>query len=262
MKSLRNIGKTIFLMYALFCIGLYFYQDKLIFNPHKLPEDYTFSSTNEVEIEVDKDIFLNALWIPSENSEGVILYLHGNRGSNRRCRAQAMNLANNNHDILMVDYRGYGKSDGEIRSEKQLFADVQKVYEYLKINYKEDQIVLVGYSLGSGMASWLAANNRPKQLVLIAPYVSFYDLKNRYLSFLVPDFLVKYPMDNSANLKNVKCPIMLFHGTRDGIIPYDSSEQLAKISPSNIELITLENETHRGAIFNGLFRRKFRELVK
>lgn len=262
MVTLKSFGQAVLILYLIICTGLWFLQDSLIFNPYKLPEDYVFSPKNEVELEVEEGIYLNGLWIRTENSKGAIIYLHGNRGSNRRCRRQAMNMANNDYDIFMIDYRGYGKSDGEIYSEEQLYADVQKVYDYVKESYREDQIILAGYSLGSGMASYLAANNNPKKLVMIAPYINFYQLKNKYLTFLVPDFLVKYPLNNAAHLETIKCPVTLFHGTMDRVIPYNSSKELVKINPENIELITLKKESHRGAIFNGLFRRKFRELVQ
>lgn len=261
MVTLKSFIKAILILYVLICTGLWFGQDSLIFNPYKLPEDYSYRSNEEVELEVEKGIFLNGLWIRTDNPKGAILFLHGNRGSNKRCRHQAMNMANNGYDIFMIDYRGYGKSDGKIYSEKQLYADVQMAYDYVKESYREAQIVVVGYSLGSGMASYLAANNDPQQLVMLAPYVSFFQLKNKYVTALVPDFLVKYPLNNGEHLKKVKCPVTLFHGTMDRVIPYNSSKELVEINPKNIELITLKKESHRGAIFNGLFRRKFRELL-
>ena len=262
MKTLKGIIKTLFILYAILCIGLWFAQEKFLFNPHKLPEDYVFSKKNEVEIEVEKNVYLNALWMRDKNPKGAILYLHGNRGSNKRCQRQAQNMANNGYDILMVDYRGYGKSDGTISSQKQLYADVQKVYDYLKDSYREDQIILAGYSLGSGMASYLAANNKPQQLVMIAPYMSFYELKNRYIPIYIPNFFVKYPLDNNSHLEKVKCPVTIFHGTNDRVIPYEQGEQLAENFPKKVKLVTLKRESHRGAIFNGLFRRKFGELVR
>ena len=262
MKTLKGVLKAIFILYGLLCIGLWFVQDKLLFNPSKLPENYVFSKKNEVEIEVDKGIFLNALWMRTEKAKGVILYLHGNRGSNKRCQHQARNMANNGYDILMVDYRGYGKSDGEIDSQAQLYADVQKVYEYLKESYREDQIILAGYSLGSGMASYLAANNRPQQLVMIAPYLNFYELKKRYIPIYIPNLFVKYPLDNNSHLEKVNCPVTIFHGTNDRVIPFEHGEQLAANFRDKVELVTLKNESHRGAIFNGVFRRKFGELVQ
>lgn len=262
MKTLKGIFKIIFIFYLLLCVGLWFAQDRVIFNPSKLPEDYIFSKKNEVEIKVEEGIFLNALWMRTDNSKGAILFLHGNRGSNKRCQRQAMNMGNNGYDILMVDYRGYGKSDGEIYSQKQVYADVQKVYNYLKESYSEDQIIIAGYSLGSGMASYLAANNNPQQLAMIAPYLNFYELKKRYIPIYIPNIFVKYPLDNVAHLEKVKCPVTLFHGTMDRVIPYDHSERLVEMYDSKVKLITLKGESHRGAIFNGTFRRKFRELVR
>jgi len=262
MKTLKGIAKIIFIFYLILCGGLWFAQDKVIFNPRKLPEDYVFSKKNEVEIEVEEGIFLNALWMRTENSKGAILFLHGNRGSNKRCQRQAMNMSNNGYDILMVDYRGYGKSDGKIYSQKQIYADVQKVYDYLKESYREGQIIIAGYSLGSGMASYLAANNSPQQLVMIAPYLNFYELKRKYIPIYIPNFFVKYPLDNAAHLANVKCPVTLFHGTMDRVIPYEHSKKLVEMYADKVKLITLNKESHRGAIFNGLFRRNFGKLVK
>lgn len=261
MKTLKSTFKIALVLYLILCGGLWFAQDTVIFNPSQLPEDFIFSKKNEVEIEVEEGIFLNALWMRTDRPKGAILYLHGNRGSNKRCQHQARNMANNGYDILMVDYRGYGKSDGKIYSQKQLYADVQKVYDYLKESYREDQIILAGYSLGSGMASYLAANNRPQQLVMLAPYLSFYALKKKYIPIYIPDFFVKYPLDNQTNLSKVECPVTIFHGTNDRVIPYEHGEQLAADYPEKVTLITLEGESHRGAIFNGLFRRKFAELV-
>lgn len=262
MRTVKNLGKIFLVIYILLCIGLWFAQEQLIFHPQKLPEDYIFSIENEVEIEVAKDVYLNALWMRAKNPKGVILYLHGNRGSNRRCQRQAQNMANNDYDILMVDYRGYGKSDGGIYSEDQLYADVQKVYDYLKAYYREDQIIITGYSLGSGMASYLAANNNPQQLVLVAPYLNFYELKRKYIPIYIPSFFVKYPLDNNSHLAKVKCPVTIFHGTNDRVIPYEHGATLANNYQDIVNLVTLKQESHRGAIFNGLFRRKFGELIK
>ena len=262
MQLLKNLFKFIFVSYGIFCLGLWLMQDQLIFNPTELSEDYRFRSGEEVEVEVEKGVFLNCLWMREGDSKGVILYLHGNRGSNSRCWHQAQNMVNNEYDIFMPDYRGFGKSDGTISSEKQLLADVQIVYDFLKQHYKENKIIITGYSLGSGMASWLASNNRPQQLVMIAPYFSFYDLKDHYIPIYIPDLFVRYPLDSGTHLKGVECPITLFHGTRDRVIPYDSSEKLRAVNPSGIELVTLKNEGHRGAIFNGSFRRKFSELLR
>lgn len=258
-KVLKYLLILLLSLYVLTCGILYFFQDKIIFNPDQLPEEYTFRDGQEVELEVSPDLYLNCLLLPAENSRGVILYLHGNRGSNRRCIRQAEMLSGNGYDIFMPDYRGYGKSDGKIWSEKQLLSDVQKVYEYLKTRYDENKIVVVGYSLGTGMASYLAAHNDPARLVLIAPYLSFYNLKDQWLK-IIPDFLVKYPLNTQKYLKEITCPVTLFHGTSDEVIPFESSIELARINPET-QLVPLNGTNHRGSIFSNLFRQTLSQLL-
>jgi pimeloyl-ACP methyl ester carboxylesterase len=261
MKFFKNLGIALFVIYAIACVGLYFAQDRIIFLPYPLPEDYVFRAGEEVEIEVEDGISLNCLWLKEPNSKGVIFYLHGNRGSLKRCLYQARQMDGNNYDIFLHDYRGYGKSDGKIKSEAQIHADNQKVYDYLKQHYSEDQIVLVGYSLGSGMASYLASKNNPQQLVLLAPYYSMVDLKDQRAP-IIPDFLLKYKLKSNEFLQNVNFPVTLFHGTRDEVIPYDSSEKLKALKPDLIELVTLRNEGHRGTIFNPTFKNTLRKLLR
>ena len=260
MKILRNLLIFLLSIYFLICVALFFGQENIFFLPSKLSEKHIFRKGKEVEVKVAEGLSLNCLMLKEQNAKGVILYLHGNKGSNRRCLHQAETMANNQYDIFMPDYRGYGKSDGEIISEQQIYMDMQKVYDYLKQTYKENQIVIVGYSLGTGMASWLAAKNNPKRLILLAPYLSFVDLKDRRFS-LIPDFIVKYPLSNEAHLKEVKCPVNIFHGTNDSVIPFDSSVKLAALYPSKVSFIKMNGESHRGAIFNRLFRSKVRELL-
>ena len=204
MKLLKIAGIGISIIYLLLCAVLYLAQDKFIFDPRKLPEDYQFRAGSEVEVKIDDEITLSCLLIPTsaEQSKGVIMYLHGNRGSNRRCTRQAGMFEGNGYDIFMPDYRGYGKSDGNISSENQLFQDVQEAYNHLKQSYEESDIIIIGYSLGTAMASYLAAHNNPQRLILVAPYLSFIDLKDRRAP-LIPDFLVKYPLENEVLLNKV-----------------------------------------------------------
>jgi pimeloyl-ACP methyl ester carboxylesterase len=260
MKWLKRLAVLFFFLYAICCGLLYASQERIIFHPDKLSEDYVFDEGEEVELPVADGISLNCLWMKEPESRGVILYLHGNRGSNRRCSHQAETMSGFGYDIFMPDYRGFGKSDGEIESEAQLCADAQQAYDFLKKQYPEDRIVVAGYSIGTGMASYLAAHNRPQQLLLLAPYTSVVDLKNGMAPFL-PDFLLKYPLRNIANLRQVTAPVTLFHGTFDEVIPFESSEKLQALNPARFRLVDLP-EGHRGVIFSPVFRQTVGELLK
>ncbi len=260
MKWLKRLGIVLFFIYALVCGLLYFAQERIIFHPDKLPEDYTFTEGEEVELPVEAGISLNCLWMKEPSSKGAILYLHGNRGSNRRCYHQAQSMAGNGYDIFMPDYRGFGKSDGQIVSEAQLFSDAQVAYDFLKKHYSEDRIVVVGYSIGSGMASYIASQNKPQQLMLLAPYTSVVDLKDDRAAFL-PDFLLKYPLRNNEFLKKINFPVTLFHGSFDEVIPFQCSEKLQAINPKLFSLVRLD-EGHRGVVFNSVFQQTVSKLLR
>lgn len=232
----------------------------MIFLPDKLPLGYEFRFGEEVYVEVEDGVRLHCLWEKNHNSKGVLLYFHGNKGSNARCQRQAETMMGLGYDIFMPDYRGYGKSGGSIYSQDQLLNDAQKVYDYVKSQYPEDKIVLVGYSLGTGIASYIASKNNPQQVFLNSPYISFTDLKDRRIPF-IPDFLVKYPLDNFQFLQSVDEKVTIFHGTQDELIPYDSSQKLHGIDASRISLIPLENSGHRRAIFHSTFSDGVARLV-
>ena len=261
MKWLKRLFIFVLFLYALGCGALYLQQERMIFQPNSLPKSFEFWAGEEVYVPVADDVDLHALWLRSGRSQGVVLYWHGNRGSNRRCLRQAENLAGLGYDIFMPDYRGYGKSDGEIYSEGQLFSDAQAVYDWLLQHYREDQIVLLGYSLGSGAATYLASQNNPRHLCLVAPFQSMLAMKEMFAPF-IPSFLLKYPLRNDLRLPDVSSPITLFHGSRDELIPYDHSVYLQGLQPQASRLVQLNGSGHRGAIFSDVLRRELATILR
>lgn len=228
------------------CTGLYFAQEKILFYPDQLPSNYKPWKGEEVWIPTEDNLRLNAAIVKQANPKGAILYLHGNKGSLKRCLAQTRQFENIGYDILVLDYRTFGKSEGDLKSDTQMYKDAQLAYDYLSGRY--DNIVIVGYSMGSGMASYLAAHNPAKALLMVAPFVSIVDMKNRYLPF-VPNFLLKYHFRNDIHLNKVTCPTFIVHGHEDEVVPFDSSIMLNKLFPS-IEVVGLPGVNHRRVIFH------------
>ncbi|MEL6391071.1 MAG: alpha/beta fold hydrolase, partial [Bacteroidota bacterium] len=206
-------------MYVILCLGLYLGHEKIFFDPHPLSPGQKFRMGEEIDIEVDDGVRLNTVFVDHPSERGLILYFHGNRGNNRRCLRQLTSFANSGYDWMMVDYRGYGKSSGRITSQRQLYRDMMEVYRYALVRYRPEQIIIVGYSMGTGIASYVAAQQAPKEVVLVAPYLNFFQLKNKYLP-IIPNFIIKYPLNNWKQVKAVDCPITIFHGTADEVIPY------------------------------------------
>lgn len=261
MKWLKPLIYFLLCAYLLACTLLYFNQEQLIFHPRQLPDNYAFRAGQEVFIPVDDDVDLHALWLKEPRSKGVILFWHGNVGSNRRCLRQADQLTGLGYDIFMPDYRGYGKSDDEMRNEYQMYDDAQAVYDWLKQHYREDQIVVLGYSLGTGVSTFLAQENNPERLVLVAPYQSMVAMKNLILP-VAPSLLLKYPLRNDEQLPNASCPVLIFHGTGDELIPPQHSEYLQSLVPDRSELYLLPGVSHRGAIFSSTLRAELTRALR
>jgi len=260
LKILKRIALIIVLFYFVIMAGLYLKQERLLFLPDQLSADHQYRKGVEHKIQIDDGIELSAYYHKSPDAKGLILYLHGNKGSIRRCIRQADMLDGNGYDILMPDYRSYGKSEGSIESEAQMLSDMQKVYDHALTMYDESQIVVMGYSMGSGMASYLAAQNDPQQLFLVSPYKSLIDVIWRRFP-LIPSFVVKYHFSSYDFLQKVTCPITVFYATDDTVIPAASSLTL-KESNASIEFHELVNTSHRGAIFHGKIRDELGKKLK
>jgi uncharacterized protein len=124
---------------TVFLFGLlYFFQEKQIFFPEKLDGNFKFSFSQkfqELNIKTDDDQLLNGLLFKADNSKGLISYLHGNAGSFNSLGQIAKTYTDLGYDVFLLDYRGFGKSDGSISSQEQLFQDVQIAYNEIKKRY-------------------------------------------------------------------------------------------------------------------------------
>ncbi|MEO0573015.1 MAG: alpha/beta fold hydrolase, partial [Bacteroidota bacterium] len=210
-----------------------------LFTPEKLSKDFHFhyenQETKEYNIETRDGATINGLHFLTKDPKGVVFYLKGNSKSIKGWGKFAVDFTRHNFDVIMVDYRGFGKSTGR-RTQKAVKRDMQVIYNKIKEKVPEKYIILYGRSLGSGFATKLASMNHPRMLILDAPYYSLSKVAKKYIPFMPLSLLIKFPMPTYKWLKYVKCPIHIVHGTDDQLIPYKSSVRLSKINP---ELTTL-----------------------
>ena len=211
-------------------VGIYFFQERLIFFPDKLPlnHEYTFEHKfEEINYHVDEQVIVNALHFKAENSKGIVFYSHGNAGCIDQWGSIADIFLLNNYDLLIYDYRGYGKSSGFI-SELNFYDDAIFIYKQLLNDYKENEIVVYGRSIGTGVAAKVASEFNPKQLVLESPYYNLPDLAKKIFPF-IPSFLMRYKFPNDQMIKLVRCPVTILHGTFDEVIYFGASQKLEKL---------------------------------
>ena len=240
---------TILIIYIAVSVILYYVQDYMLFKPEKLPKDFQFHYENqdikEYNLETRDGAIINGLLFkPKEKSKGVVLYLKGNSKSIKGWGKFAVDFTRLGYNVLMVDYRGFGKSTGK-RSQKAIKRDLQLIYNKIKELTPENHIVIYGRSLGSGFAAKLASINNPRLLILDAPYYSLTKVTSRYMPFMPLSILLKYPLPTYKWLKYVQCPIHIIHGTQDKLIPFKTSVKLSKVNPKLTTLHTIIGGGHK-----------------
>lgn len=233
-------------IYGGLCLFFYFFQDYFFFRPEMLPKNfeyrYPFPFT-EHTFEMEDGGVINALQFKVPNSQGVVFYLKGNSRSLKGWGKFAKDFVSKGYDFFMIDYRGFGKSKGR-RTESILLNDAQTVYKWLSKEYPEEQIVVYGRSLGSGIGARLASWNDPRMLILDSPYFSFYHQIRRYGWWLPLRYLLRYQLRSDQFIKKVTCPIYIIHGDKDRLISYAQGKRLHEISADRSTLITIEGGGH------------------
>jgi uncharacterized protein len=252
--------------YVALCVGYYCFQ-KYFLMTNTRPFSYRYQFEGEFEeknIQTRDGKKLNGLLFNSDSSKGLIFYLHGGGHALDKWGKFAKIYTDFRYDIFFLDYRGFGKSNGDLPTEKQLYSDVQDAYNNLKTIYDEEKIIVFGYSFGTAPAAVLAANNKPKMLILQAPYYSGdAAVKNNYPFFysITPSFLLQYKLKTFEFIEKTKAPIIIFHGNIDSTFNVEHSFRLRKLFKSGDELIVLEKQGHNGFTENQEYLRELARVL-
>lgn len=247
MNVLKIFAAIIIVVFVVLVILLYVMQTKLIFYPGKLSQQYKFRlrpGDEEVFINTDDGEKINGLFYRGTRKE-VILYFHGNAGDLSGWQFAAEDFTAFDYSVLIIDYRGYGKSSGSI-SEKGFYEDARASYQFLQLEkgFSYSDIIIYGRSVGTGVAIELAANNSCKGLVLESPYTSLGSLANEKLPFFFPSLYLKFRFNNLAKINLVKCPVVFLHGSKDELIPPSHTEKLFEKFTGEKKMILVDQGSH------------------
>ena len=263
-KTFPKIIIVLAVIYIVVCGLLYFFQEKIIFYPEKLSKDFRFyfdGKFEEINIKMNDNKTLNALLFKSDNTKGLIFYLHGNGGSLRSWGEVAKTYTDLDYDVFILDYRGYGKSEGKITSQQQLFQDIQTAYNLMKTRYDENKIIVLGYSVGTGPATRLASTNHPEMLILQAPYFNMTSVMKRKMP-VIPTLILRYKLQTNEFIKDCKMPIVIFRGNMDEVIDYNDALELKKLFKPSDTLITLNGQGHNGITDNPDYKMALKEILR
>ncbi|WP_297944541.1 alpha/beta fold hydrolase [uncultured Campylobacter sp.] len=191
---------------------------------------------------------INGLKFSAAEPKGAILFFHGNFGDVSGWGAYGADFAALGYDFYIFDYPGYGKSDGKISSQQQLFASADAMSRYVLAQHSPKRLAMIGYSIGSGIAAQQAAKWDAARLILLAPYFSFERLAHEKIPF-VPKFLIRYKIPTSEFLQAARgTQITLIHGAADELIPVHHCRDLAGFLKEGDLFYEIPDAPHNGLL--------------
>ena len=237
-------------------LGLFFFQRSLIYFPLAAvpPVGEVLAGAEEVEFASADGIRLAGWFLKPSGPEPpyrTILVFDGNAG-NRSLRAPlAARLGATGFAVLVWDYRGYGGNAGA-PSEEGLIRDARAARDYLlgRDDVDPARLVYFGESLGSGVATALAAEESPAALVLRSTFASLVDVARFHYPLLPAGLLLRDRFDSAARIAAVDCPLLILAGDRDRIVPLESSRRLFAAAPAaGRRMVVFEGAGHNDRLW-------------
>ncbi|HQV00684.1 MAG TPA: alpha/beta fold hydrolase, partial [Bacteroidia bacterium] len=198
-------------------------------------------NATEVFLKTPDGETINGIFI-RQNKPKVIVYFHGN-GTSLLSWQRIADALLPHASLLIVDYRGYGKSSGNF-SENGFYTDAETAIAFLlKEGFNMQQIIVYGRSLGSGIAIEMAVRHTLGGLILESPYTSVVDVGKKQHPYLLPALLLKYRFYSLNKAPAIKTPALIFHGEKDATIPVAQGRKIAAALPQ-CKLITIPDADH------------------
>jgi uncharacterized protein len=243
--------------YISMCTFLYIRQAHYIFFPeqqvrttpalYQVPYQDVYIPVRKPTGETEK---IHGWWIPS-NKKGAktLLYLHGNSANIGKEAERASLFHRLRLSVLLIDYRGFGKSGGDFPSEAQVYEDAEAAWQYLiqKQKIRPEEIFVYGHSLGGAVAIELALHHpETPGLIIESSFTRAKDLavKNWWTHYIPLDLLFTQRFDSMSKITALRMPILFIHGTADTMIPYPMSQQLFATATSRKELLLIPQGDH------------------
>lgn len=265
-KKIVQTLQIIAVIYALIGILFYNFQQQIIFHPTVVEVDsnYGFKQPYKEVWIADNDVVKTHLvqfTVRDGLQKGLVLYFHGNRDNISRYAGFVEKFTQQGYAVWMPDYPGFGKSTGPL-TEAALYEQALQVYKMARAQYKPEQIIIYGKSMGTGVAAQLAAVRDCKRLILETPYYSMQSLVGMYLWMYPLQNILHFKFPSNEYLLKVTAPISIFHGTDDGVVPYRNAVQLKTVLKPGDEFITLEKGSHKDLNDFLLMQQKMDSLLR
>lgn len=234
-------------VYGVLVVCLLWLETSLVFQPLRYPHgDWEVElPVEDAWFQADDGVRLHGWYLPHPQARAVILFFHGNAGNLTHRRWTLEHLHRQRASVLLFDYRGYGRSEGS-PSESGVLADGRAAREWLaqRAGVEPEQIVLMGESLGCGVAVTLAAEHPARALILEGSFTSLPDVAAEHYPIFPVRWLMRTRLDALRCIAQHHGPLLQIHAQRDEIIPVKLAEQLHAAANTPKRLVVLSGLTH------------------
>jgi len=242
-------GFSIFCVFAYFAILAYLYvrQADMIYMPdpvQTIPDGFEEKGYKQITVETEDSEKLVGWYKAPKQNGYVVIFFHGNGGALRGNWEYLNYVSNLTDGLLAIDYRGFGGSTG-YPSVEGLNQDALAAFDYLiRQGISEDRIIIMGHSLGTGPAVYLASQKKAAALILLAGYSSILDIVQHRFPFYPSRYLLHENIDSMTYISSIRMPLFMMHGMQDTIIPYRFGRKLFEAAPEPKQMISPEHESH------------------
>jgi hypothetical protein len=231
-------------------VSLRIIENQLIYFPPRYPDGFPPSPIVERDVEevwllTEDGVRINAFYRSLPASKLVLLWFHGNAENIGYGLDHLRALAKIGVNILAVDYRGYGKSEGK-PDEAGVYQDADAAYDYLikQRHFRAEDIIIYGHSLGGAVAVNLASRRPCGGLIVQSSFTNARAMARRMFAIPLIAYVVKSRFDSLQKIREVHAPILIVHGTRDEVVPFRMGQQLFAAAPEPKRFYPIEGAGH------------------
>jgi len=244
---LINTIVALILFYFFIVIVMFFFQRNLLYHPniHNYYGPQLSAPIKKVKIKTRDNIELFS-WYYGENfsDNKTILFLHGNAGSLENRIEKLNHFYNMKINFLIIAWRGFSGNKGR-PNEKGLYEDARSAVKWLRFKgVAEDDIIIYGESLGTGVAVEIAQNKSFAGIILESPFTSMIDVGKDKYPYLPVKLLLQDKYESDKKIKNIKSPILIMHGKADNIVPFHMGKKMYELSKEPKYSYFSEHDTH------------------
>ncbi|MBS3821557.1 MAG: alpha/beta hydrolase [Phycisphaerae bacterium] len=241
------------IIFAGVLVLLTLFQSRFVYHPRRdlesTPEEVGLNY-QDVQLTAADGVKLHGWWVPHPSPRATVLLLHGNAGNISHRTDLLRFLHECGVDVLIIDYRGYGRSEGK-PTENGTYADAMAAWRYLldERGVSPGRIVLHGRSLGGAVATWLAMQVEPAGLIVESSFTSARDMASQVLP-VFPTFLVRFKYNSINRIGEIDCPLLVIHSRDDDLVPHEQGRRLYEAARQPKRFVELEGGHNDGYLLS------------